>query len=251
MFQRAYIQQTGQGKLGHEESLLHAECLRRNIAVKLFPAKLMQRRQVPLDPQTFVAGNGDVMGIALKMLKLDPRTLDDYPDCLHPFLHRNVWRSTLGRMADHIREGIKPVFVKPADRRKVFTGRLFEGPDDLYCVTSISRQETVWCSDPVEWRSEFRVYILRDKILSVDHYDGDASLAPDASRIEAAISTFRQSGQAPAGYALDFGVLATGETALVEANDAFSLGAYHIGGPNYTDLLFERWAELLGQSPPP
>lgn len=250
MFQRAFLQQTGRGKLGHEESLLHAECQRRNIAVKLFAAKLMQRRQVPLDSRTFVAGDGDVMSMALKMLHLPPRTLDDYPECLTAFLHRKVWRSTLGKMSAQIREGSRPVFMKPAERRKIFTGRLFEAPEDLYSVTSISRHELVWCSEPVEWQSEFRVYIRRGRILSLDHYDGDASLAPDASRIEAAITTFQESGQAPAGYALDFGVLATGETALVEANDAFSLGAYHIGASDYTDLLFERWAELLGQSPP-
>jgi hypothetical protein len=251
MFQRAYIQQSGNGKLGHEENLVHTECLRRNIPVTLFAPKLMQRRQVPLGAETFLAGDGHVTSTALKILNLDPRTLDDYPECLHRYLHRRVWRSTLGKMMDHVWEGRKPVFVKPADRRKIFTGRLFEGPDDLYALSSTSRNEPVWCADPVEWRSEFRVYILKDQILSIDHYDGDAALYPDQLKIESAIKTFRESGQAPKAYALDFGMLESGETALVEANDAFSLGAYHIGASDYTDLLFERWAELLSQSPPP
>lgn len=70
MFQRAFIQQTGLGKLGHEESLLHAECLRRNIAVKRFAAKLMQRRQVPLDSRTRVRSCSSSLCFGLRSTRL-------------------------------------------------------------------------------------------------------------------------------------------------------------------------------------
>src|SRR4051812_22367020 len=43
----------------------------------------------------------------------------------------------------------------------------------------------------------------------------------------------------------DFGVLENGQTALVEANDGYSLGAYQITASNYTNVLLTRWAELL------
>jgi ATP-grasp domain, R2K clade family 2 len=54
-------------------------------------------------------------------------------------------------------------------------------------------------------------------------------------------------GAAYAGYAIDFGVLSTGETALVEMNDGFALGAYAIDSQDYTDLICARWTELLTQ----
>ena len=50
-----------------------------------------------------------------------------------------------------------------------------------------------------------------------------------------------------AGFGIDFGLLSTGETALVEMNDGFALGAYAISARDYTDLLIARWEELMAQ----
>jgi hypothetical protein len=49
----------------------------------------------------------------------------------------------------------------------------------------------------------------------------------------------------PSAFALDLGVLSTGEVALIEINDAFSLGLYK-GCPEdfYANCLIERWDEL-------
>lgn len=53
-------------------------------------------------------------------------------------------------------------------------------------------------------------------------------------------------GIAPrAFYAIDFGVLSTGETALVEMNDGFAVGAYSIDAANYTDTIAPRWVQLM------
>ncbi|MBW8810364.1 MAG: ATP-grasp domain-containing protein, partial [Lysobacter sp.] len=62
----------------------------------------------------------------------------------------------------------------------------------------------------------------------------------------AALENFHRSGEAPAAYGIDFGVLCDGQTALVEANDGYSLGAYKkISNAVYTDLVMARWAELV------
>ncbi|MMZ69751.1 hypothetical protein D1872_326510 [compost metagenome] len=51
---------------------------------------------------------------------------------------------------------------------------------------------------------------------------------------------------APAGYAVDFGVLSTGQTALVELNDGFSIGAYDgIEAGLYWEVIQARWQELI------
>lgn len=41
--------------------------------------------------------------------------------------------------------------------------------------------------------------------------------------------------------------VSTGETALIEFTDGVALGAYQIGHRDYTDVIFERWQQLLGQ----
>ena len=54
------------------------------------------------------------------------------------------------------------------------------------------------------------------------------------------------SGDAPAGYAADFGVTGDGRTLLVEINDGYSLGCYGLQHNLYAQLLSARWAELVG-----
>jgi hypothetical protein len=56
-----------------------------------------------------------------------------------------------------------------------------------------------------------------------------------------AIKAF-QSG--PRAYSLDFGVLRTGETCLVEVNDAYALGHYGLQSVLYARMIDARWEEL-------
>ncbi|WP_435592932.1 ATP-grasp domain-containing protein [Nocardia sp. bgisy118] len=63
-----------------------------------------------------------------------------------------------------------------------------------------------------------------------------------------AITAYHGSGNAPRAYGIDFGVLATGETALIEANDGHALGAYDIAADLYTELVVQRWSELLSHA---
>ena len=85
-------------------------------------------------------------------------------------------------------------------------------------------------------------------IVSIDHYDGDAAVALDRVVVTQAVADYRQSGEAPAAYGIDFGVLESGETALIEANEGYALGAYGISGAAYTEMMFARWAQLLASS---
>lgn len=51
--------------------------------------------------------------------------------------------------------------------------------------------------------------------------------------------------QFPVSFALDLGILSTGEIALVEMNDAFSIGKYNgIDDETYAKFLITRWNEL-------
>lgn len=58
------------------------------------------------------------------------------------------------------------------------------------------------------------------------------------------IQRFAASSEASAAYGIDFGLLDTGETALVEANDGYALGAYSIDAVSYARLLFTRGHQL-------
>jgi hypothetical protein len=246
MFALAFLQDLGNGRLRMEERMLKAEFERRGIPVELYTMKRIQRRNLPLSSEVFIAGDMDAMHGAMSQLKIDIPAPDDYPDSLTPFLHRRVWKTTL----DEVERGLldedrPPVFMKPSARRKNFTGRVFSSLGDFAHIGAVSRRQEVWCSEVVAWRSEYRVYTIDDEIVGIDHYAGDSGVALDINVVRAALGAYRQSGRAPSAYGIDFGVLGAGETALVEANDGYALGAYTIAAEPYADLLIRRWRELL------
>jgi len=246
MFTRAFLEELGNGRLKHEEMLLRPEFEKRAIPVTLYTAKRIQRRQLPLTADTFISGDMDAMHGAMRQLKIEVPPPNDYPKSLGSFLHRKIWSSTLGALEYEIVEDDgRPVFAKPADRRKSFTGRIFASRQDFGDIGPVSRRQSVWCSEVVVWRSEYRVYVIGDEIVGIDFYAGDRAVPLRKEVLEAAVRAFRASGEAPAAYGIDFGVLATGETALIEANDGYALGAYEIAAPAYADLLITRWKELV------
>lgn len=246
MFAQAWLQDPGSGKLRMEESMLRSELERRGIAVTLYTTKKIQRRALPLTRDDFIAGDMDAMHGAMRQLGIDVPTPDDYAVSLQPFLRRRIWKATLADVWHRVAsEGGPAVFAKPAARRKNFTGRIFSSTSDFAFVGASSRRQEVWCSEVVEWRSEFRVYVIDAQIVWIDHYAGDHGATLDLGTVQAALRAHAASGRAPSGYGIDFGVLTSGETALVEANDGYALGAYAIDARPYTDLLMRRWSELL------
>lgn len=246
MFAAAFLQDLGSGRLRSEEKLLKSEFERRGIPVELYTIKQIQRRRLPLSEDTFIAGDMDAMHGAMAQLEIPIPAPNDYPRSLAPFLHRRIWKSTLGEVARSVFEGFgPPVFVKPSARRKNFTGRVLGLPSGFTQIGAVSRRQKVWCSEVVSWISEFRIYVIDDEIVGVDHYAGDKAAHLDMRTVADALSAYRASGEAPSAYGIDFGVLETGECALVEANDGYALGAYEIAAKPYTDLLIRRWQELL------
>ena len=246
MFRRAFLQQTGNNRLGAEEQLIHEACQRRGIETQLYFAKQIQRRQLPITRDCFICGDMDAMHGAMRMLGIEPPVVDDFPQALQPFFHRRVWRSSIPQLENRLEAG-EEVFAKPAGRRKHFTGRVFSSPNDLYHLSGVSRQEPLWCSEVVSWRAEYRVYVVHHQPMAVAHYSGDARLALDVDVVRSALEAYATT--APAGYGIDFGILYSGQTALVEANDGYALGAYQVDSETYADLLFTRWSQLLESAP--
>ncbi len=244
--EKAFIQEKGNGKLRHEEELVISGLNKRNIPYSLYTEKRIRRRQLPLDSSSLVVGDMLCIYGALKQLKIPIPEAISYPPSLHNFLHRKTWETTLRGLEEKLwNEEQKPIFAKPSSQQKRFTGRIFSSASDLYYVSHVSRNEILTCSEIVKWISEYRVYVVNSEIRAIDNYDGDPDIMVSRDTIENAIETLGQNNESYAGYAIDFGVLDTGETALIEMNDGFAVGAYSIDSENYTDMVLARWDELL------
>ena len=105
-----------------------------------------------------------------------------------------------------------------------------------------SHKVRVWVSDAVEFVAEWRYFVHHREIVGVGHYHGDPLRAPDPEVVRAAVAAY----QGPAAHVIDLGVLADGQTALVEVNDGFSFGCYGLPPLAHAAMLASRWHEMVG-----
>ncbi len=201
-------------------------------------------KQVPADDNECVT-IGSIQFITSVLQHIDKQcpVAIDYPDCLHQYLGRKLWTSTINEIDADVEQW--NVFVKPKGFTKKFTGRVIRTLSDLRGTGDQLMNTLVWVSEPVEFIREWRVFVRYRNILDVRPYKGNWKANYNAEIIESAVKDFVT---APAGYAMDFGVTKDGRTLLVEVNDGFSIGSYGLFFTDYCKLLSARWAELTEQN---
>lgn len=241
-----YIQLQADRSLLLEEQLIVDYANDKNIQVHFFTPKQIRRRSLPLKASMVVVGDLMCVEGALNQLNVKLPEANSYPNSIHSYLFRNIWHTTLEGLESLLRDGLeKPIFAKPAVKLKKFTGHVFHTEPDLYYTYGASKKTKLICSDVVSWINEYRVYVVNSTIRHLAFCDGDKAVPIDTVVIHNAIKDLEASGEGYAGYCIDFGVLSTGETALIEMNTGYSIGAYDgVSSDVFGDLIVERWKEL-------
>ena len=178
---------------------------------------------------------------------IEPASMS-YPEQARTYLKRKVWQEDVERL-------IGPVFVKPV-ATKSFNGFIFDARTDISDLSEHDQEQRrklmrlpngtkVWASTPVVWASEWRFYIEEGCIRGVARYDEnepDGLAPPDRDLAERCVRSMNLSHP----YAMDLGVLSSGETALVEVNDFWAIGLYgkSLHPLVYLRMLCSRWAEM-------
>jgi hypothetical protein len=144
---------------------------------------------------------------------------DPYPPPLRAYLHRHVEMKPMKTALAFLERTGESLFIKPADRWKSFTGFVTEDSADIR-FNGASRNQNVWVGEVVEFVSEWRVYVLEGIVRHPAFYHGAVNARVSAEVVEAAVAQYVAAG-APAGFAIDFGVLKSGETTLIEPTMAF------------------------------
>jgi hypothetical protein len=137
-----------------------------------------------------------------------------------------------------------PVFIKPLNTIKAFTGFVATNEINMR-VFSEGYEGWVCYQDVIELVSEYRMYISNHKILGMKHYSGDCLQFPNRNVIEQCFNRSKQLIDYHS-YTLDFGVLDTGETVLIEINDGFAIGNYGLEALKYYLFCRNRWLQLTG-----
>ena len=187
-------------------------------------------------------GSIDFIHSALRKLNIPIPEPNDYPISLKNFIGRNISESTIEKISNN--PDLWNVFVKPKGTLKKFAGRLVKTTHDLVGCGDRENIVPIWVSDPVDFISEWRVFVRYNKIIGVKSYKGDWRSQYDYRIIEDAVRSYEN---APAGYAIDFGLTSDGKLLIVEVNEGYSIGSYGLFYVDYAKLISARWAELTGQ----
>src|SRR5262245_7492568 len=102
LIEKVYLEELKNGKVCLENQSLHREAVRRALPAEFFTEKRIHRRQLPLSPQTLVAGYIPTVLSALKQLRIPPPPTNDYPRCLEHLLYRRMWTSSVRYIRDRM-----------------------------------------------------------------------------------------------------------------------------------------------------
>lgn len=242
----AYVQQVA-GKYSDSGSIAAYEGFTK-LGYEVIPFSFydLQAGELKLSKDRPLNGGIETMQECFRQMEIECPGALDYPEALHGFLGRTIEKKTFGDVRKIDDYNANPVFVKPI-AHKAFNGHFFKGKraDNLINFVHVKDAEPVWVSTPVEFVSEWRVYVLHNAVVGIGHYGfGNKLIFPDSYRIESMIDAY--TATSPAAYGLDVGVTNIGQTLLVEINDILSLGNYGCRPKPYAESILARWDEVVG-----
>lgn len=234
---KAYIQTNPQGDYYNVNAFIAAEGFN---SLGWETEKYVLADEIPdLNPEHIVVGGIANVRKRLENLGMKHSATElDYPQELAKYLGRKVWPSTVGAVVSD--ESSWNIFIKPRQETKKFTGKLVRSYTDFI---GLDNETEIWCSEAVDFVTEWRCFIRYGEILDIRRYKGAWDTKPDLSVIRNAVADFKS---APRAYGLDFGIDQNGTMKLVEVNDGHSLGSYGMGAVDYAKFLSARWSEMAG-----
>lgn len=199
-----------------------------------------------ITPATPVFAGVKIFRDIIDKLGVDYPPFDCYPAVLNPYYGRNLRQSTLGEeKAKFHKDGVR-VFVKPV-LPKQFIGAVWDSILNLIPIANAPDDAKVWVCEPLEFLSEYRVYVNDGEILGVKHYFGDWDIHPQKRFIEEVVKNYKG---APISYGVDIAVVKRDryyEDVVIEVNDGCNLGNYGLDSIHYGEMIVDRWFEIVGE----
>lgn len=135
-----------------------------------------------------------------------------------------------------------PVFVKPYNNIKAFTGTQVTSEFDEYLVLQDFEGDLL-ISEVIDIVSEYRIYINRKRIVGMKHYFGNPLIFPNAEKIQEMVN-FATKMLNNVSFTLDVGVTSDNSTIVIEPNDAFAIGNYGLDPEVYLNFCIDRWKQM-------
>ena len=162
-----------------------------------FYKKHLKKGKLKLTLNDFIAGDVDTMFTAMKQLNINYE-YNDYPKCLNKYLHRKIWESSIKNLKTELynESAINPIFIKPKNKLKKFTGFIIKSIDDLNKINNAGDNTKIICSEPVNFISEYRCPVINGEIKDLCYYSGDSNINIDKSIVQKMVKEFLNSPKA-------------------------------------------------------
>ncbi len=225
----------------------------RGYEVRPYTAEQLHGQTLSLTAETIVHGSINDVRAALKQIGVAPPRYETYPHVLRKFMDRPPVEVSLSKVKEAVQSpGFKPCFIKPSQEHKAFTGLVVSKFSDLISIAHVPDNFRVWKLHVIEWLSEYRAFIHHGEMVGLRHYKGDPLVFPDAAVVRKILRTAKAIPQI--AFSIDIGVanfperpeLIRTPTLMVEANDAHSLGAYGLPSHLYSQMIEDRWKQMVG-----
>lgn len=253
-----YLIQTTNGfELQKEEFYVRQYCERNNVPYKLMSLRQMRRDDISAYGTDFVpVGNIDFMYAAMTRLGIEKVNPNDYPTC---FSDKDYGRrKPIVRVLGQIPDEEYPLFIKPAEKLKAFTGQVVSSSNHPL-VHRLNPKMKVWACEVIDIVKEWRIYFYETDEGTIGYFSGlyqcrdfnTGKLELDMGKkfIEDIVFRYVQSTHINNG-AIDIGVRADGRFVVIEANPGFSIGLYEYDEKSidkYTRLLTNYWFNLVSK----
>lgn len=118
------------------------------------------------------------------------------------------------------------------DLEYLINDEIFNKPKEFDASLHLNKDHLFQISEVVDILSEYRVYIIDNKIQAIEYYDGDPTIFPDIQLIQKANLLYSTQKDCPKSYSLDVMVNKKG-TSIIEIHNFSSLGLYsNVWGTN-------------------
>lgn len=200
----------------------------------------------PIGTVEFVKAFAEKVGVKLpdpihatELLKLEGR-----------WFFKDIYRKACSP-TDLYPDPLFPVFVKPYNELKKFTGFVAKSDKDFDLYPEVDWDNTkLFCTEVIEnIVSEWRCYVLNKKVFACVNYAGDPLKFPNEREIIRMIDWFKPQ---PISFSLDIALCKNGRsgdnyttTRFIEINDAYALGYYGGDVELYTKMLDLRWKQII------
>ncbi|WP_292008771.1 ATP-grasp domain-containing protein [Chryseobacterium sp.] len=235
---KAYIQTDKEGEFYNVNAFIAFEGFR-NFGYEI--QKFIDTNEITdKNPEHIIVGGiGNVRKHLQSLNITSPQKEIDYPEELHSFLKRKVWSSSINNVFKD--KNSWNIFIKPKTETKLFAGKVIRNEMDFLGLLNEEKDTEIWCSELIDFKTEWRCFIRYKEILDIRRYKGEWDTKIDMEVVQHAIDSFISQ---PNSYSLDFGINEKSETILVEVNDGHSLGTYGLSSSHYAKFLSARWGEL-------